>query len=85
MEYQKLYSEQIRKWVNGKYICLGTDGFGRSDTREKLREFFEIDATSITRAAAYTLHKNNLLDKTKLKQIYDDLEVDPLKPNPWEV
>ena len=46
-EYQKLYSEQIRKWVNGTYLCLGTDGFGRSDTREKLREFFEIDANHI--------------------------------------
>ena len=46
-EYQKLYSEQIRKWVNGKYICLGTDGYGRSDTREKLREFFEIDSNHI--------------------------------------
>ncbi len=46
-EYQKLYSEQIRKWVNGNYICLGTDGYGRSDTREKLREFFEIDSNHI--------------------------------------
>ena len=46
-DYQKLYSEQIRKWVNGKYICLGTDGYGRSDTREKLREFFEIDSNHI--------------------------------------
>ena len=46
-EYQKLYAEQIRKWVNGDYICLGTDGFGRSDTREKLREFFEIDSNHI--------------------------------------
>tara|TARA_Y100000992_G_scaffold236326_1_gene167156 strand:- start:6931 stop:9534 length:2604 start_codon:yes stop_codon:yes gene_type:complete len=46
-EYQKLYAEQIRKWVNGNYICLGTDGFGRSDTREKLREFFEIDENHI--------------------------------------
>tara|TARA_Y100000996_G_scaffold319077_1_gene255178 strand:+ start:567 stop:3176 length:2610 start_codon:yes stop_codon:yes gene_type:complete len=46
-EYQKLYSEQIRKWVNGNYICLGTDGFGRSDTRKKLREFFEIDSNHI--------------------------------------
>ena len=46
-EYQKLYSEQIRKWVNGNYACLGTDGFGRSDTREKLREFFGIDSNHI--------------------------------------
>ncbi len=46
-EYQKLYCEQIRKWVKGNYVCLGTDGYGRSDTREKLREFFEIDANHI--------------------------------------
>ncbi len=46
-EYQKLYAEQIRKWIKGNYICLGTDGFGRSDTREKLREFFEIDSNHI--------------------------------------
>ena len=46
-DYQKLYAEQIRKWVKGDYVCLGTDGFGRSDTREKLRSFFEIDAKHI--------------------------------------
>ena len=46
-EYQRLYAEQIRRWVNGKYVCLGTDGFGRSDTRENLREFFEIDQNYI--------------------------------------
>ena len=81
----RAYAEQIRPYVKADYTVLGTDGFGRSDSRKNLREFFEIDAISITRAAAYTLHKNNLLNKTKLKQIYDDLEVDPLKPNPWEV
>ena len=43
-EYQKLYAEQIRKWVRN-YICLGTDGFGRSDTREKLREFLKLMLT----------------------------------------
>ena len=46
-DYQKLYAEQIRKWIKGNYVCLGTDGFGRSDTREKLRSFFEIDAEHI--------------------------------------
>ena len=61
-EYQKLYSEQIRKWVNGNYICLGTDGFGRSDTREKLREFFEIDANHI---AYNALIACGLKDKAK--------------------
>ena len=50
-EYMRSYSEQIRKFINGKYICLGTDGFGRSDTREKLRRFFEIDKDYIVYAA----------------------------------
>jgi pyruvate dehydrogenase E1 component len=67
-EYQKLYSEQIRKWVNGKYICLGTDGYGRSDTREKLREFFEIDANHIAYNAL--LACNLLEDAQKFKAKY---------------
>ena len=68
-EYQKLYAEQIRKWVSGKYICLGTDGFGRSDTREKLREFFEIDSNHIAYNAllACGLNKEAKKFKTKYK------------------
>ena len=68
-EYQKLYAEQIRKWVNGNYICLGTDGFGRSDTREKLREFFEIDSDHIAYNAllACGLNKEAKTFKTKYK------------------
>jgi pyruvate dehydrogenase E1 component len=42
-DYIRLYSEQIRPWVRGSYTVLGTDGFGRSDTREALRSFFEVD------------------------------------------
>ena len=79
------YAEQIRPYVTSDYTVLGTDGFGRSDSRENLREFFEIDANSITRAAAYSLFKNKIIDKAQLKEVYDDIEVDPLKPNPWEV
>ena len=68
-EYQKLFAEQIRKWVNGNYICLGTDGFGRSDTREKLREFFEIDSNHIAYNAllACGLTKEAKKFKTKYK------------------
>ena len=75
-EYQKLYSEQIRKWVNGNYICLGTDGFGRSDTREKLREFFEIDANHIAYNALIVCGLNEqakkFKDKYKLKLNQND-------------
>ena len=46
-EYQRAYANQIRLWATSEYITLGTDGFGRSDTREKLRDFFEIDANHI--------------------------------------
>ena len=42
-DYMKIYADQIREFVPGKYRVLGTDGFGRSDTREKLRHFFEVD------------------------------------------
>src|SRR6056300_1411365 len=84
-DYMRSYAEQIRPYVKSDYTVLGTDGFGRSDSRENLREFFEIDANSIVRAAAYTLYKSGALNKTELKTIYEDIEVDPLKPNPWEV
>ncbi len=70
-EYQKLYSEQIRKWVNGNYICLGTDGYGRSDTREKLREYFEIDSNHIAYnaliAAGLETEANMFKKKYKVK------------------
>ena len=66
-EYQKLYAEQIRKWVNGNYICLGTDGFGRSDTREKLREFFEIDSNHIAYNALIACGLNKEAKKFKIK------------------
>ncbi len=66
-EYQKLFSEQIRKWVNGNYICLGTDGFGRSDTREKLREFFEIDSNHIAYNALLACDLLKVAKKFKTK------------------
>jgi pyruvate dehydrogenase E1 component len=84
-DYMRSYAEQIRPYIKSDYTVLGTDGFGRSDSRENLREFFEIDANNIIRAAVYTLYKSKTIDKAKLKKVYDDIEVDPLKPNPWEV
>jgi pyruvate dehydrogenase E1 component len=84
-DYMRSYAEQIRPYIKDDFTVLGTDGFGRSDSRSSLREFFEIDANSIVRASAYTLFKNKSISKDKLEQIYDDMGVDPLKPNPWEV
>jgi len=84
-DYMRSYAEQIRPYINSQYTVLGTDGFGRSDSRAKLREFFEIDASSITRAAAYSLFKENKIDKVMLEKVYSDMNIDPSKPNPWEV
>ena len=54
------YPEQIRRFINGNYICLGTDGFGRSDTRENLRQFFEIDKENIVYASLIALGNTKL-------------------------
>jgi pyruvate dehydrogenase E1 component len=50
-DYTSLFAEQIRPFVTGRYVVLGTDGFGRSDTREKLRALFEVDRQWVTVAA----------------------------------
>jgi pyruvate dehydrogenase E1 component len=84
-DYVRGYAEQIRPWVKGSYVTLGTDGYGRSDSRKKLREFFEVDAASIAKAAAYSLFKDGNLSKERLDHIYQELGNDPQKPNPWEV
>ena len=81
----RAYSEQIRPYIASQYITLGTDGYGRSDSRETLRDFFEVDANSITRAAIYALYKEKSITKEDIKKIYKELKIDSTKPNPWEV
>jgi pyruvate dehydrogenase E1 component len=83
-DYMRSYAEQIRPYIKEEFTVLGTDGFGRSDSRETLREFFEIDVNSIVRASVYSLYKNNKLDKTVLDKIYEEIGVDSSKINPWE-
>ena len=81
-DYIKLVPEQIARWVPGDYYVLGTDGFGRSETREATRRFFEIDAESIVIA---TLHRLELAGKVKtatVKKAIKDLGVDPEKADP---
>lgn len=81
----RLVADQIRPWVpcdNLDYVVLGTDGFGRSDTREQLRRHFEIDAECITFATLSTLSKHCNFDKTRLPQVLSDLQIDPDKVDP---
>ena len=78
-EYMRNYPEQIRRFIKGDYICLGTDGFGRSDTRENLRQFFEIDKDNIVYAALIAL------GNTKLAKSYaDEKKLALNKEHPWQ-
>src|SRR5690606_12504090 len=68
-DYMTLYAEQIRQWVPGKeYKVLGTDGFGRSDTRRKLRHFFEVDRHWVVLAALEALVERGELEAKMLAQ-----------------
>ena len=62
-EYQKAFPNQIREWINGEYKILGTDGFGRSDTREELRDFFEISKEHIVLNSLLLLGKKKEAEK----------------------
>jgi pyruvate dehydrogenase E1 component len=74
--------DQIAPWVPGGLFTLGTDGFGRSDTRERLRRFFEVDAESVVIATLYALAERGQLDRETVARAIRDLGVNPDKPQP---
>lgn len=78
----RLVPEQIRRWIPGRYTVLGTDGFGRSDTRESLRRHFEIDAECTAYFTLETLAAEGSFDKKKLPKALKDLGIDPEKIDP---
>ncbi|MBL0353928.1 MAG: pyruvate dehydrogenase (acetyl-transferring), homodimeric type [Dechloromonas sp.] len=84
-DYIKLYSEQIRPFVKAPYVTLGTDGFGRSDTREKLRHFFEVDRHWVTLAALKALADSGEIAREKVAAALVKYKLDPNKPNPLSV
>ncbi|WP_374488090.1 pyruvate dehydrogenase (acetyl-transferring), homodimeric type [Zoogloea sp.] len=84
-DYVKLFADQIRPFVKGSYITLGTDGFGRSDTREKLRNFFEVDRYWVTLAALKGLADEGKIDRSKVAAALVKYNLDPKKPNPMSV
>ena len=61
-DFMRAVPDQVSRWVPGRYTCLGTDGFGRSDTREALRRFFEIDAGHVVVAVLSALAEDGQLD-----------------------
>ncbi len=78
----QLVPDQIRPWVNSRYIVLGTDGFGRSDTRQVLRRHFEVDAECVAFAALTALADEGIFDRRELPQALSTLEIDPEKMFP---
>ncbi|HEY5761960.1 MAG TPA: pyruvate dehydrogenase (acetyl-transferring), homodimeric type [Rhodocyclaceae bacterium] len=84
-DYVRLFAEQIRPFVNRRYVTLGTDGFGRSDTREKLRHFFEVDRHWVTVAALKALADDGAIEHKKVAEAIKKYGLDPKKPNPMTV
>ena len=83
-DYMKLFAEQIRQWVPGTFKVLGTDGFGRSDSRRKLRHFFEVDRYWVAYSALSALVESGDLKPKVLTDALKAFGIDPEKTNPLD-
>ncbi len=81
-DYMKVYADQVREYIPGTFMTLGTDGFGRSDTRAKLRDFFEVDRRYVAVAAIHALAEDNKLPSSKVNEAIKRYNIDATKPNP---
>jgi pyruvate dehydrogenase E1 component len=81
-DYLKALPDSLSQWIETPLVSLGTDGFGRSDTRESLREFFEVDARFITVATLATLARQGTIEPTVVAQAISDLGIDAEKVDP---
>ncbi|HSD11444.1 MAG TPA: pyruvate dehydrogenase (acetyl-transferring), homodimeric type, partial [Candidatus Binatia bacterium] len=81
-DYMKIVADQIARFTPNGLRVLGTDGFGRSDTREALRRFFEVDAAMICVAALYELSQRGMIPVERVERAIEELEIDREKPDP---
>ncbi|MDP0589539.1 MAG: pyruvate dehydrogenase (acetyl-transferring), homodimeric type [Candidatus Endonucleobacter bathymodioli] len=81
-DYMKLYADQVREFIPATFVTLGTDGFGRSDTRKQLRKFFEVDRYFVVIAALSALVKDRSLTSEVLEKAIKTFDIDPSKVNP---
>jgi pyruvate dehydrogenase E1 component len=81
-DWVKAYADQIRPFVPGHYRVLGTDGFGRSDRRERLRHFFEVNRFFVAVAALKSLADTGVVSPATVRQAIERFKIDPAKPNP---
>jgi pyruvate dehydrogenase E1 component len=84
-DYMRVVPDQIREWVGGRYVTLGTDGYGRSDSRAALRKHFEVDRNYITVAALKALADEGKVDQKTVIGAMQKLGIDPSKPVPWKI
>ncbi len=81
-DYMKALPESVASWIPGRLVALGTDGFGRSESRADLRDFFEVDAKHIVLAALHGLSREDALESKAVQQAIKDLNINPEKANP---
>jgi pyruvate dehydrogenase E1 component len=81
-DYLKSQADMISQWIGKPMITLGTDGFGRSEDREALRNFFEVDARYVTVATLSALMRAGQVDAKVVQKAIVDLGINPEKPNP---
>jgi pyruvate dehydrogenase E1 component len=84
-DYMRVFADQIRAYVPRRYICLGTDGFGRSDYRVALRKFYEVDRHSVVLAVVKALADEDVIAKSKVEAAIAKYGIDPEKPPPWKM
>ena len=81
-DYMKIVPDQVQRWIPGSYITLGTDGYGRSDDRDALRQFFEVDERYIAVTALKALADDGALDQKTVSEAIRKYGIDPDKPDP---
>ena len=81
-DYVRAIPESIARWIPGELFTLGTDGFGRSDGRRHLREFFEVDERYIVLATLHQLKKEGKVTADTIKKAIKEMDINPKKANP---
>ena len=84
-DYTRLFADQIRPYVNRRFVALGTDGYGRSDVRAKLREFFEVDRRYVAVAALKALADEGDIERSVVAEAIKKFDIDVSRPNPMTV
>jgi pyruvate dehydrogenase E1 component len=83
-DYLRIVPEMVARWIPRAFVPLGTDGYGRSDTREALRRFFEVDAEHIVVATLSALAAEGRLPAAKVAQAIGDFGIEADAPDPWK-